>query len=64
MTRLAAQLPEHTHDRLAAIYREYFAFVHRSLRRLGTPEHALEDACQDVFLVAMRRLDEFEGRLC
>ncbi len=62
MTRLAAQLPEHTHERLAAIYREHFAFVHRSLRRLGTPDHALEDACQDVFLVAARRLDEFEGR--
>lgn len=49
-------------DPLSAIYREHFAFVWRSLRRLGAPEHGLEDACQDVFLVAARRLDEFEGR--
>lgn len=62
MTRLAAKLPEHTHARLAAIYREHFAFVHRSLRRLGTPEHALEDASQDVFIVAARRLEDFEER--
>ena len=48
--------------RLCAIYREHFEFVWRSLRRLGAPEHALEDATQDVFLVAARRLDEFEGR--
>jgi RNA polymerase sigma-70 factor (ECF subfamily) len=47
---------------LSAIYREHFAFVWRSLRRLGAPEHALEDATQDVFLVAARRIDEFEGR--
>jgi RNA polymerase sigma-70 factor (ECF subfamily) len=48
--------------RLSAIYREHFEFVWRSLRRLGVPEHALEDATQDVFLVAARRIDEFEGR--
>jgi RNA polymerase sigma-70 factor (ECF subfamily) len=48
--------------RLSAIYAEHFEFVWRSLRRLGAPEHALEDATQDVFLVAARRLDEFEGR--
>ncbi len=48
--------------RFTAIYREHFEFVWRSLRRLGAPEHALEDATQDVFLVAARRIDEFEGR--
>jgi len=48
--------------RLAAIYREHFAFVWRSLRRLGVPEEAVDDACQDVFLVVARRLDDFEGR--
>ncbi|EDM74559.1 hypothetical protein PPSIR1_29153 [Plesiocystis pacifica SIR-1] len=62
MTELAIQLSEQLHERLALIYREHFAFVHRSLRRLGVPEHALDDACQDVFLVAARRLDDFEGR--
>ena len=48
--------------RFAAIYREHFSFVWRSLRRLGVPNVALEDLTQDVFVVAARRLDEFEGR--
>jgi RNA polymerase sigma-70 factor (ECF subfamily) len=50
------------HQRFAAIYREHVDFVWRSLRRMGTPDSMLEDATQDVFLVAARRLDEFEGR--
>jgi RNA polymerase sigma-70 factor, ECF subfamily len=49
-------------ERLAAIYREHFAFVWRSLRRLGVPHSALEDLTQDVFVVASRRLEDFEGR--
>jgi RNA polymerase sigma-70 factor (ECF subfamily) len=49
-------------ERLAAIYREHFGFVWRSLRRLGVPRAALEDLTQDVFVVAARRLDDFEGR--
>jgi len=47
---------------LADIYREHFEFVWRSLRRLGVPEHAIEDAAQDVFVVVARRLADFEGR--
>jgi RNA polymerase sigma-70 factor (ECF subfamily) len=43
-------------------YDEHFDFVWRSLRRLGVPEAALDDAAQDVFLVAFRRTGEFEGR--
>jgi RNA polymerase sigma-70 factor (ECF subfamily) len=49
-------------EQLAAIYREHFAFVWRSLRRLGVPDAALEDLAQDVFVVVARRLDDFEGR--
>jgi RNA polymerase sigma-70 factor (ECF subfamily) len=58
----AVTAPPDERTRLSAIYSEHFEFVWRSLRRLGAPEHALEDATQDVFLVAARRLDEFEGR--
>ncbi|NVB38916.1 sigma-70 family RNA polymerase sigma factor [Pseudenhygromyxa sp. WMMC2535] len=47
---------------LADVYRDEFEFVWRSLRRLGVPEHALDDATQDVFLVVARRLDAFEAR--
>ncbi len=49
-------------DALSQIYREHAPFVWRSLRRLGVSEDALEDALQDVFLVAARRLETFEGR--
>lgn len=45
-----------------AIYREHFAFVWRSLRRLGVAPAQLDDAAQDVFLVVHRRLGDFEGR--
>lgn len=45
-----------------SVYDEHFAFVWRSLRRLGVPESDVADATQDVFLVVHRRLDEFEGR--
>jgi RNA polymerase sigma-70 factor (ECF subfamily) len=54
--------PSDEHQRFAAIYREHVDFVWRSLRRMGTPDSMLEDATQDVFLVAARRLGEFEGR--
>ena len=47
---------------LAATYREHYGFVWRSLRRLGVPDGAVDDAVHDVFVVAARRLKEFEGR--
>ncbi len=37
-------------------------FVWRSLRRLGVPEPDVADSAQEVFLVAFRRMDQFEGR--
>lgn len=43
-------------------YDEYFDFVWRSLRRLGIPLAALDDAAQEVFVIAFRRQGEFEGR--
>ncbi|WP_437785586.1 RNA polymerase sigma factor [Sorangium sp. So ce1097] len=48
--------------RFEALYDEHFAFVWRSLRRLGVADAAVDDAVQDVFLVVHRRLAEFEGR--
>ncbi len=48
--------------RFEALYREHFAFVWRSLRRLGVREADLPDATQDVFLVAYRRLADFDGQ--
>ncbi|MEM6990482.1 MAG: sigma-70 family RNA polymerase sigma factor [Myxococcota bacterium] len=47
---------------LGEAYREHYGFVWRSLRRLGVPDDLVDDAVHDVFVVAARRLREFEGR--
>lgn len=44
------------------VYQQYFAFVWRSLRRLGVHDIALDDAAQDVFVVVHRRQASLEGR--
>ncbi len=54
--------PAGLEPRLEAIYREHHGFVWSSLARLGVPPAHLDDACQDVFLIVFRRLDDFEGR--
>ncbi len=45
-----------------ALYEEHFDFVWRSLRRMGIQESHLDDGVQEVFVVAHRKLGEFEGR--
>lgn len=47
---------------ITSLYEEHAVFVWRSLRVLGVPPDALDDAVQEVFLVVHRRLDEFQGR--
>lgn len=52
-------------ERLGAaerLYREHFEFVWRNARRLGCSDDWVDDAVHEVFLVATRRLAEFEGR--
>src|SRR3954451_824730 len=44
------------------VYRGELGFVWRSAKRLGLRDAALDDAVQEVFVVAHRRLAEFEGR--
>jgi RNA polymerase sigma-70 factor (ECF subfamily) len=44
------------------VYRDHARFVGRTLRALGVPDAALEDALQEVFVVVHRRLGEFAGR--
>lgn len=61
LARTAETQSASVHD-WSAFYDEHFDFVWRSLRRLGVPEAALDDAAQEVFLVAFRREAEFEGR--
>lgn len=44
-----------------AVYEAYHGFVWYALHRLGTSAEAVEDAVQDVFIVAYRRRATFEG---
>ncbi|HET6335834.1 MAG TPA: sigma-70 family RNA polymerase sigma factor [Polyangiales bacterium] len=49
-------------QRYTELYEQYFEFVWRSARYLGEPPSSLDDAVQDVFLVAYRRFQDFEAR--
>lgn len=44
------------------IYNAHFEFIWRTMQRMGVSDRDAEDACQKVFLIAFRRLSEFEGR--
>jgi RNA polymerase sigma-70 factor, ECF subfamily len=43
-------------------YRAHFGSVWRTVRRLGVAEKDAIDAAQEVFVIAYRRRDDFEGR--
>ncbi|EDM81131.1 RNA polymerase, sigma-24 subunit, ECF subfamily protein [Plesiocystis pacifica SIR-1] len=45
-----------------AIYEAEHDFVWRCVQRLGVPDDAIDDAVQEVFVVAARKLDSFEHR--
>ena len=47
---------------LAELYEAHSGFVWRVVRRFGIDEAALEDVVHEVFIVARRKLPEFEGR--
>ena len=44
------------------LYEEHLPFVWRNVRRLIGFDSAVDDIVQEVFMVALRRLPEFEGR--
>src|SRR5262249_12085268 len=48
--------------RFADVYEALFAFVWRSVRRLGVDEGAVDDVVQEIFVIVHRRLHDFEGR--
>jgi RNA polymerase sigma-70 factor (ECF subfamily) len=45
-----------------AVYEENLKFIWRAARRLGIDSADIDDIVQEVFVVAHRRLAEFEGR--
>lgn len=51
-------LEERRQARLRQLIDDHFASVWKYLRRVGIAEHLAEDASQEVFLVAARRLDD------
>jgi RNA polymerase sigma-70 factor (ECF subfamily) len=55
-------LPADSGVTLYQLHRQYFDFTWRSLRHLGVPVRAVEDAAQDVWLTVHRQLGRFEGR--
>ena len=46
--------------RTRAIFVDHFDFIWRLLRRLGVPQGDVDDAAQQVFIVAVNRLDQIE----
>jgi RNA polymerase sigma-70 factor (ECF subfamily) len=47
-------------DRLTALFHQHFDLVWRTVRRLGVPPEAIDDAAQEVFVIASRRLASIE----
>lgn len=61
--RLALPLPAESRlavDRLATLFHQHFDLVWRTVRRLGVPAAGIDDAVQEVFVVASRKLDRIE----
>lgn len=50
------------HAAATALYLEQHDFVWRNARRLGCSDDWVDDAVHEVFMVAARRLADFEGR--
>lgn len=46
---------DHPSSAFCSAYREHFTFVWRTLLRLGVPSDEVEDALQEVFVIAFRR---------
>jgi RNA polymerase sigma-70 factor (ECF subfamily) len=48
-------------SRVTAMVHAHFDFVWRSLRRLGVPAETVDDAAQEVFWTASRKVDRIEA---
>jgi RNA polymerase sigma-70 factor (ECF subfamily) len=48
-------------DSAETLYRDHYDFVWRNARRLGCSDDWVDDAVHETFLVAARRLGDFEG---
>jgi RNA polymerase sigma-70 factor (ECF subfamily) len=48
-------------DRISRLFVDHFDLVWRTVRRLGVPPAAIDDAAQEVFVIAARKLDAIEA---
>ena len=58
----AMPVSESNTQRFERLFAQTHRFVWRSLRYLGVPAAEVEDAAQEVFMIAYRRLPEYEER--
>jgi RNA polymerase sigma-70 factor, ECF subfamily len=57
----SARSVDRSMDRLSTMFHHHHDFVWRSVRRLGVSPEAVDDATQEVFVVASRKLDAIEA---
>jgi RNA polymerase sigma-70 factor (ECF subfamily) len=57
-----AQCAEGDRSAWRELHREYFPVVHGFLRAMGVPAADLDDVSQEVFVLLMRTIRQFEGR--
>ena len=46
----------------SSVFRSHHDFVWRCVRRLGVPPALVDDATQEVFVIVLRRLADYDGR--
>jgi len=56
--RVTQAVSAHDHARVAELLRANFRDVWRMVRRFGVPENSADDAAQEVFIIASRRLSD------
>lgn len=59
---VAKEIEGDAERRFTELYERHFDFVWRSVRMMGMSSDSADDVVQDVFLVAHRRLGDFEAR--
>lgn len=53
-------LTEVERARFHGLYRDHFDFVFRNLRRMGIPASSIDDALQEVYMVALRHIENYK----
>src|SRR4051794_2046029 len=61
-SRLPADVPGEGDRAASAFYLEHFPFVWRNAQRMLGIDSVVDDVVQEVFIIAFRRLHEFEGK--